>query len=384
MAAVVVRSREATVHKAATIVLGLDPPELAEEVMDFLDRTGRARVIGTASSGSELGKAVRERQPNAVVAQPELMHAAGPLDGSAFLALATSESVAVLRQSLRAGARGFFLWPDERGELARAASMAAPPPDRPDGSRALMVAVYGPRGGTGTTFVATHLAASFAREGKDTVLVDLNPMFGDVTAALGVPSDPAPKTVADLVPVADELGEPHLEEVLWPHAAGFRALLAPGDARDSERAGLFHYTAALSVLHSSVGVVVLHLPRVPDKVALDALEMSDRILVVLSLDVLGFRSAKRAMSVLASVGLDDRCEIVVNRSARGDIVPSDVRRVFGVDAAAVLRWDRAVPAAQDRGALLPPRNATSRVIDRLARTLAAPAAPDGEESDAIA
>src|SRR5919201_1101656 len=204
--AVVVRTREAAVQQAATIVLGLDPPELAEEVMDFLDRTGRARVVGTATNGPELGKAVRERQPNAVVAQPDLMEAAGPLDGSAFLALATSESVAVLRQSLRAGASGFFLWPDERAELARAASMSAPPPDRPDGSRALMVAVYGPRGGAGTTFVATHLAASFARDGKDAVLVDLDPVFGDVTAALGVPSDPAPKTVADLVPVADEVG----------------------------------------------------------------------------------------------------------------------------------------------------------------------------------
>jgi pilus assembly protein CpaE len=372
------------VQQAATIVLGLDPPELAEEVMDFLDRTGRARVVGTATNGPELGKAVRERQPNAVVAQPALVQAAGPLNGSAFLALATSESVAVLRQSLRAGASGFFLWPDERGELARAASMSAPPPDRPDGSRALMVAVYGPRGGAGTTFVATHLAASFARDGKDAVLVDLDPVFGDVTAAIGVPPDPETRTVADLVPVAEELGESHLEEALWRHPAGFRALLAPGDARDAERAGLFHYTAALSVLHASTDVVVLHLPRIPDKLAMAGLEMADRILLVLSLDVLSFRGAKRAIGVLESAGLRDRCEIVVNRSARGEIVPSDVRRVFGVDAAAVLRWDRAVPAAQDRGALLPPRNATSRAIDRLARALAASGSRSGGGPDAIA
>jgi pilus assembly protein CpaE len=374
--------REAAVHKAATIVLGLEPPELAEEVMDFLDRTGRTRVIGMASSGADLGRAVRERRPNAVVAQPRLIHGAGPLDGSAFLALSTTESVAELREALRIGARGFYLWPDERGELARAASMAVPPPERPDGSRALMVAVYGPRGGAGTTFVATHLAASFARDGKAAVLVDLDPLFGDVTAAIGVPPDPAPKTMADLAPVADELGAPHLDEALWRHPAGFRALLAPADARGRERIGLFQYTAALSVLQTTADIVVLHLPRALDKVAMAGLEMADRILLVLSLDVLAFRSAKRALAVLESAGLEGRCEIVVNRAARGDIVPSDVRRVFGVEAATVLRSDRAIPSAQDRGALLPPRNATAKALDRLAKALQASGPRNQEALDA--
>src|SRR5205823_3851900 len=160
------------------------------------------------------------------------------------------------------------------GELARAASMVVPPPERPDGDRALMVAVYGARGGAGTTFVATHLAASFARGGTDVVLVDLDPLFGDVTAAIGVPPDSAPKTVADLAPVADELGAPHLEEALWRHPAGFRALLAPADATEAERVGLFHYTAALSVLHTSAHVVVMHVPRWLDKVAMAGLEMA--------------------------------------------------------------------------------------------------------------
>jgi pilus assembly protein CpaE len=262
--------------------------------------------------------------------------------------------------------------------------MAVPPPERPDGSRALMVAVYGPRGGAGATFLATHLAASFAHGGKDAVLVDLDPVFGDVTAAMGVPPDPAPKTVADLAPVAQELGAPHLDEALWRHPAGFRALLAPADPLEHERVGLFHYTAALSVVQASADVVVLHLPRGLDKVAMAGLEMSDRILLVLSLDVLAFRSAKRALSLLEAAGLAGRCEIVVNRASRGDIVPSDVRRVFGVDAAAVLRSDRAVPTAQDRGALLSPRNATAKAIDQLAKALrtAEPRIPEARDATA--
>ena len=77
------------------------------------------------------------------------------------------------------------------------------------------------------------------------------------------------------------------------------------------------------------------------------------------------------MEVLDAAGFGDRFDIVVNRAARGDIVPSDVERVFGTRAAAVLRADRAVGPAQDRGALLSPRNSTAKALDRLAASLRA-------------
>jgi pilus assembly protein CpaE len=256
--------------------------------------------------------------------------------------------------------------------------LASPPPKRPDGKRALTVAVYGPRGGAGTTFVATHLTASLARAGQDAVVVDLDPVFGDLTAALGVPPDPAPRTVADLARVANELGPHHLEEALWRHPAGFRALLAPTDVLMAPTIGSPHFSAAVAVLSTSVDAVVLHGPRHLSGSTTTALEMADHILLVLSLDVLAFRAAKRALEVFEAAGLAGRCELVVNRAARGEIAPSDVERVFGSPAAAVLRSDRAVGRAQDRGALLSPRNATAKALDRLAMRLLGAAVPGVE------
>ena len=37
-------------EEVARIVLALESPDVAEEVMHFLDRTGRARVVGTAGT----------------------------------------------------------------------------------------------------------------------------------------------------------------------------------------------------------------------------------------------------------------------------------------------------------------------------------------------
>jgi Mrp family chromosome partitioning ATPase len=96
------------------------------------------------------------------VASPRLATSA-QLNGSALLAVDTSETVQSLRRALKAGAKGFFLWPADRGELARAAARVFARGAQEVETLGRVVAVHGPRGGAGATFVATHLAASFAR-----------------------------------------------------------------------------------------------------------------------------------------------------------------------------------------------------------------------------
>jgi pilus assembly protein CpaE len=356
-----------SVDAVASVVVGLDPPELAEEVVDFLDRTGSVRVVATASDPQALARAIREREPNAVVGQPLLVRAAGNLNGSSFLALETAESVQAMRLALDAGARAFYVWPSEREDLARAAGGTLPVRRRATVKRALVVAVYGPRGGVGTTFLATHLAAAFARCGQATALVDVDPVFGDVSAALGAP--PGARSIADIGPVAGELSEERLDDVLWRHPAGFGVLLSGGEAGSFEGSGGPQYAAALSALQAWRDVVVLHVPRALDEIALAALERSDRILVVVSPDVLAFRLAKRALDMLGSLGLTARCDVVMNRSRRAEVTPADAKRVFGRPALAVLPADRHAQAAQDRGKLLSPRGRIGRAAERLARTL---------------
>ena len=56
--------------QVARVVLALEAPEVAEEVMHFLDRSGRARVVATAGDDRQLAEAVRQLEPDAVVAEP--------------------------------------------------------------------------------------------------------------------------------------------------------------------------------------------------------------------------------------------------------------------------------------------------------------------------
>jgi pilus assembly protein CpaE len=350
----------------ARIVLGIEEHDVAEEVMHFLDRTGSARVVATAADERQLAEAIRQLEPDVVVASPRLVHREGR-NGGKLLALETRESVASLRAAVRAGADGYFLWPGERDELAGAASIVRQRSEVGE-DRARVIAVYAPRGGSGVTFVATHLAAAIGRRRRRCVLVDMDPVFADLTAALGVPSGEAIRTVADLLPLGGEVAPEHVESVLWRHPEGFDALLAP-EPDVASRLGGEDYGVALSAVVGAADVAVLHLARTLDDIARRGLAQADRMLMVLSLDVLSFRGARRALPLLEELGIEDRCDFVVNRARRSEIVPNDVRRVFGRPPLAVIASDRMVGQLQDRGRLLPARGRAARAIDRLAATL---------------
>ncbi len=345
------------------VVLGLEDSTLQEEVVHFLDRLARVSVVGVAGS-DELPRALRDLRPDAAVVSPEVLVATPDLDGTAAFVVAPRETTAALRATIRAGARGFYLWPEEREALAGDAERASRQPALEGESSGRVIAVYAPRGGAGATFLATNLAAACAAREANTVLADFDCFYADVTAALGVVPNGETRTVADLVPVAEELTVEHLERVLYAHPRGFKVLLAPTDPEQARDVAPEHLAAAARALRSRFQAVVLHLPRAMEGATLAGLEMADEILLVVTLDVLAFRDAKRATSFLASRGLDRKCRLVVNRAARAEIVPEDAEHVFGLRPSCVIAADRSVAQAQDRGQLLVGR--PGRVARRIA------------------
>src|SRR5204862_5674009 len=136
-----------------------------------------------------------------------------------------------------------------------------------------VIAVHAARGGAGCTFVATHLADAFLRRGSSCVLIDADVEFADVTHALGAPADA--RTVADLVPVADELTWAFLEDVLWRGAL----LAPPVESLGTVSDALLR--SAIDVAAASADVVVVHAPRTIDGLGRECLEQAHRIVEVL-------------------------------------------------------------------------------------------------------
>jgi Flp pilus assembly CpaE family ATPase len=357
--------------QVARIILALEAPEVAEEVMHFLDRSGRARVVATASDDRQLAEAVRQLEPDAVVAEPGML--GGAKASGVLLALDVRESVSSLRAAIRAGAAGYFLWPKERDDLLGAAAAALRRASQ-TARRGTVMAVHGGRGGAGVTFVATHLAAAFARRGS-AILLDADLVFGDVAQALGAPTgadaEPA-HTFADAASLGEDLGPEELNGALWRHASEVDVLLPPSP-EEAARLGPDDLRLVTEAAAGLADVVILHLPRALGAMTLAAAASADRLLEVLTLDVVSFRGTSRALEAFSPLHLEGRVAFVVNRAARSEVTPGDVARVFGEPALAVLPIDRAVRSAQERGRLLPPKGRMARRFDRLADALSTPA-----------
>jgi pilus assembly protein CpaE len=349
-----------------SVVLGLEDPALQEELLHYLDRLPRVRVVGASLDAAGLGRELRARRPDVAVVTPRILGEAPGLDGATVFVVSPRETTEALRLALRAGARGFYLWPEEREALARQAERAhrPRPADRVRPGR--VVSVYGPRGGAGVTFLATNLAAACADRDARVALVDLDPSYGDVAAALGVDGNGGTASLADLAPVLDELTPEHVDRTLHAHPRGFRALLAPPEpGRPLPPSGV---AAAARTLRSNFDVVLLHLPRALDETTRAALEESDRILVVVTLDVVGLRDAKRALGFFGAAGVREACRLIVNRAVRGEVVPEDAERVLGLAPEVVIRFDRQVGRALNRGELVAGRQGpAARAIAVLAR-----------------
>ncbi|UCN15956.1 hypothetical protein LFM56_06485 [Cellulomonas iranensis] len=241
--------------------------------------------------------------------------------------------------------------------------------------RGATVAVWGPTGAPGRTFVAVNLAAEIAALGRGALLVDADTYGGVVGQVLGV-LDEAPglaaaaraagqgaldlPTLARLAPVV--LPDLRLLSGIaradrWPELPGSSLEVVLGQAR-----GLADVTVVDTGFCLEQDEVLSYDTRAPARNAatLTALEQADLVVVVGAADPVGVQRLVRALGDAADAGLATTRRVVVNRvrptvaGARpGDAVAAALARYAGVQDVVLVPEDRAaVDAAMLEGRAL--------------------------------
>jgi pilus assembly protein CpaE len=247
---------------------------------------------------------------------------------TALISAAHNASPEVILQSLRAGAREFLRLPISGEELRtvmnRVSAFAATQVEKPK-AKGKMVAVFSSKGGCGTSFVATNLAASAAAR---TVLVDLNLQAGDLPLFLGV--DPK-YSIADMVENRAQLDDSLISSFVTPYSSHLSLLAAPKQADSADEIEPEHIFTVLQRLRESYEYVVIDPQHTFDSITLAALDQSDEILLVLTLDIPAIRSTQRALEIFDRLGYPrKKVRIVVNRwSKQIDIDLREVEKFLG-------------------------------------------------------
>jgi pilus assembly protein CpaE len=174
--------------------------------------------------------------------------------------------------------------------------------------RGRMIAVFSSKGGCGTSFIATNVAAATR---SSTVLVDLNLQAGDLPLFLGV----EPKySIADLVENRVRLDDELLARYITPHSSNLSLLAAPREADAADEIEPEHVFEALEKLRERYDYIVLDPQHTFDAITLAALDQADDILLVLTLDIPSLRSAQRALEIFDRLGYArSKVRIIVNR-----------------------------------------------------------------------
>lgn len=286
--------------------------------------------------------------------------------GARVLVVGRKEPDLILR-ALRAGACEFVVAGDHE-ELRRAVRDRFSPVDT--AARGAVVAVFGAKGGTGATAVATNLAGALQQGGGRVCLVDADPNLGDVLSALDLPAGYA---LSDLLGDLRRLDRDLLDGSAQRHRSGIWVLAHGEDAGTTSGFGPEQLSTALAFLRGHYGQVVVDGLHGFGELSLAALDASNLLLLVTTQEVTAVRDARRCIDLFRRLGYgDEKLRLVVNRFQRQSRITVDVvAETLGVPVSATLANDyRTVSEAVAGGEIV----VASAPRTQLARDLAALAA----------
>ena len=242
--------------------------------------------------------------------------------------------------------------------------------ERPEGGEPVsrggkVVTVFSAKGGCGKTTLATNLAASLADSGKGSVaLLDLDLAFGDVAIALQLfPTH----TIADAVPIGEDLDGPALLSLLTSHRSGLQALVAPMEPSAADLIDTSLVVHIVDLLKEEFDYVIIDTPPALDDNVLAAFDRSDVVALLATLDIPALKNLKLTLETLELIGFPrDRLKIVLNRSdSKVGLALSEVEKTLKAPIVAQIPSSRDVPASTNRGVAIvsdEPKNPVSLAI----------------------
>jgi pilus assembly protein CpaE len=275
-----------------------------------------------------------------------------------------------MERAFEAGADDLITLPQPREQLAFALEKALV---RRRGSNAsqvgTMIAVLGPKGGTGKTLTACNLAETLAGAGASPVIVDLDLQFGDVGLALGLRPE---RTIYDLAVSGGSLDAEKVDSFLARHESGLSALLAPVRPDQAASVTPAFLRPVFDLLRSRHDFVIVDTAPSFGPEVIAAIDSASELCVVGMLDALSLKDTKIGLETLAQMGFEPRdVTLVLNRADTSvGIAMGDVERLLGRRPDVLVPSDRAIPTAITEGRTIvgaEPHSAAARAFASLAQ-----------------
>jgi len=352
-----------------------DQEDTRRNVARLLQFENDINVVGTARTGQDAINQTVALDPDVVlmdinmpdmdgIEATELIQEQAPI--SQIVILSVQGDTNYMRRAMLAGARDFLTKPPKSDELvsvirragAKAKAIRSDVQYIGRGTGGLkdprgttiqlsgngkIIAVYSPKGGVGSTTIATNLAVTLHSAETPAVIVDGSLEFGDVQVFL---NERGRTSIIDLTPNADQLDAELVEEVVLHHKdSGIDIISAPPNPIDAEQVSGSDFVKVLKFLIRLYSYVIVDTHSYLSDVTIDTLDASDLMVMVSSQDIPSIINARSMLQLLInSLGVQkNKILLVMNRFDKQiAISPDKVSHNLGHKVASVIVEDKDV------------------------------------------
>ena len=247
-----------------------------------------------------------------------------------------------------------------------------------------VISVFSPKGGVGKTTIAVNLALSLTDRGARRVcLVDLDLAFGDVAITMQLfPTHSIEQAIGSEESIDVEL----LDGLLTRHQDSLMVLAAPPHPDTRERVSPLLVSRIIRTLRETFDYVVVDMAPTFDEQVLTALDETDEVVLIATLDVPTLKNVKVAIETFDALHIArDNRHLVLNRADDEVGINADkVEGILGMPVVAEIPSSVEVAAATNAGnpvIMSHPDHQLSVAVRKLASTLAGEiVAPFGAET----
>lgn len=350
------RTPGSTSNAASVIVVGVDSRQMGQ----IRETLGTEAVLPAAAIAyDDAVAAMRKIRPDVVITgfdadfeeairiAPQMVAENGRVTLVALSAQADPDRI---RAAMRAGYREYVVLPDD-ADLLRQAVHEAVYQDSGESDNGEVITFWGSKGGVGTTFLATNLAAELSPVHR-VCIVDLDFSMGDVAAFL----DLTPTgSIMDVVRNVSRLDERMLAGHVLVHPSKLHVLAQPVDLDQREEVRGDVIMRLLTVVARSYQYVIVDCGSRLDEASLTAATVADRIVLTATPDVPAVKNTWRRLQLVERLGIEkDRVHLVMNKwDRKGTTIQlGDVENNLGRKVDATVSLDRSAVRAVNEGRLV--------------------------------
>lgn len=315
------------------VIIVDDSAETRNNIKMLLSFEKRIEIIGEAENGEEAVFITREARPDIVLMDINMPVMDG-IKATEEISLTVPESTVIImsvqgdqeyiKKAMSAGARDFLNKPFTSEELSRTIIKTFDIESRrrehtattrnPEEIKSSVITVFSTKGGVGKTTIASNLAVGIARSTKKKVaLIDLDLQFGDIAIMLNVT---VKNTISDLIKEFSQMDRELMEDYLVTHFSGVRVLPAPVKPEYAEYITSSHLEKIVSLLKEHYHYIIIDTSASFHETVLAALDMSDRILFVSTLDLPTIKNIKSGLDIMESLHYPkEKIKIILNKAS---------------------------------------------------------------------